>query len=243
MLSEGPLLASPQNDEELWTLRRNWLMAQFGDRLQEDTYEEKVVAEFARICRYAEYDEVIFWFEHDLFCQINLVFLLACFARVDLGQTVLKQVSINQFAGISNFKGLGQLTGVQLATLYPQAEPLTVYELTLVVRVWKAYATPDAAALTELLTENFGRLRYLRVALLAHVARLQIGTNGLPLIENQLLTLIQTSPKTTQQVVTEWLANDHIYGLGDRSIENYIAQLIRQGLVQETDGFLTDVVD
>lgn len=206
--------------------------------MQENAYEEKVVAEFARICRYAEYDEVVLWFEHDLFCQINLIFLLACFVRVDLTETVLKQVSINQFPGVIKFKGLGQLTGAQLATLYPQAEQLTALELTLAVQVWKAYATPDVAALANLLTENFGRLRYLRVALLAHIARLQIGINGLPLIENEILTIIRASPKTTRQVVAEWLANDSIYGLGDWSIENYVAQLIRQELVQDMDGVL-----
>ena len=241
MLSEGPLLASPRNDGELWTLRRNWLTAQFSDRMQkdtEDTYEEKVVAEFARICRYAEYDEVVLWFEHDLFCQINLGFLLACFIRVDLTETVLRQVSINQFPGVIKFKGLGQLTGAQLATLYPQAEQLTTLELTLAAQMWKAYATPDVTALANLLTENFGRLRYLRVALLAHIARLQIGINGLPLIENEILTIIRASPKTIRQVVAEWLANDSIYGLGDWSIENYVAQLIRQELVQDMDGVL-----
>ena len=157
MLSEGPLLVSPRTDEALWTLRENWLAAQFGDRMPGETYQEKVVAEFTQICRYAQYDEVIFWFEHDLFCQINLIFLLACFARVDLGETVLKQVSINQFAGIANFKGLGQLTGAQLATLYPQAEPLTGHELKLSARVWQAYAASDLTALTNLLIEDFGR--------------------------------------------------------------------------------------
>ena len=241
MLSEGPLLASPRNDEELWTLRQNWLTAQFGDRMREkDTYAKEVVAEFTQICRYAAYDEVVFWFEHDLFCQINLVFLLACFARVDLAQTVLKQVSINKFAGVPHFKGLGQLTGTQLAALYPRAEPLTTNELTLAVRVWQAYATPDLIALTDLLTEDFGRLRYLRVALSAHLARLN-EIDGLPLIENQLLTLIQSSPKTTRQVVSKWLANDRIYGLGDWSIENYLVQLTRRGLIRETDGILVGI--
>lgn len=238
MLSEGPLLVSPRTDEALWTLRENWLTAQFGDRMPGETYEEKVVAEFAQICRCAEYDEVVFWFEHDLFCQINLIFLLACFARVDLGETVLKQVSINQFAGIADFKGLGQLTGAQLATLYPQAEPLTGYELRVSTRVWLAYAASDLIGLTSLLTEDFGRLRYLRAALTAHVARLQIGHNGLPLIENQLLTLIKSSPKTTEQVVTGWLATDRIYGLGDWSIENYITQLIDQRRVEVKNGLL-----
>lgn len=133
------------------------------------------------------------------------------------------------------------MTGAQLATLYPLAELLTVIELGLATRVWKAYATPDLIALIDLLTEDFGRLRYLRVALLAHLARLKIGSNGLPLIENQLLTLIQSSPKTTRQVVTEWLANDRIYGLGDWSIKNHIAQLTRRGLIREADGILIGI--
>ena len=59
MLSEGPLLAVPKSDEELWALRRNWLAGQFGDRIaDEDAYEVKIVNQFARICRYADYDEV-----------------------------------------------------------------------------------------------------------------------------------------------------------------------------------------
>lgn len=240
MLSEGPLLGSPKTDEELWTLRQNWLVAQFGDRMTEnDTYEQKVVAEFTQICRYAEYDEVVFWFEHDLFCQINLVFLLACFARVDLGKTVLKQVSINQFDGVPDFKGLGQLTGAQLATLYPKAEPLTAHELTLAARVWLAYAPSDGVALANLLTEDFGQLRYLRDALSAHLARLRVTDNGLPLIENQLVRIIRKAPMTTRQVVTEWLSNDRIYGLGDWSIEQYLAGLIHQGVIQKTDDVLT----
>ena len=242
MLSEGPLLPFSQFNNNLWALRQNWLVEQFGNRPEEeDGYDKKVVAEFDRIGRYAEYDEVILWFEHDLFCQINLVFLLTFFAHVDLGKTGLKQVSINQFGGVANFKGLGQLTGAQLATLYPQAEFLTTYELTLAARVWSAYAASDWVALTNLLTENFGRLHFLRAALSAHIARLQVEVNGLSLIENQLLTLIQATPKTTRQVVGEWLSNDLIYGLGDWSIENYLIQLIQKKIIREQDGLLVEV--
>ncbi|GAB3961981.1 hypothetical protein GCM10028805_61930 [Spirosoma harenae] len=240
MLSEGPLLDVSQPIEKLWNLRENWITSEFGDRQQEeeDTYHQKVVAEFNRIYQLGEYDEIILWFEHDLFCQINLVFLLNCFSRIDLGQTKLKQVSINQFEGMPNFKGLGELTSNQLASLYPHAELLTDYELALSARVWSAYAISDIAALTNLLTEDFGRLRYLHDALVAHIARLQVDTNGLSLIENQLLALVQKSPKTSRQVVGEWLASDRIYGLGDWSIETYLDRLIQQQVIQEKSGLL-----
>ncbi|GAB4029079.1 DUF1835 domain-containing protein [Spirosoma gilvum] len=241
MLSEGPLLDALQTDD-LWKLRENWLNAQFGDRPNEaDTYYRKVVAEFERIYQPNTYDQIILWFEHDLFCQINLVFLLSRFSRVELGTTVVKQVSVNQFDGMPNFKGLGELTGAQLATLYPKAEPLTDYELALAAHVWSAYATADVTTLTNLLSEDFGRLRYLREALRAQLDRLQVGENGLSTIENQLLSLVQSSPKTPQQVVGEWLSTDRIYGLGDWSIENYLRRLIEQEVLQERDGVLVDI--
>ena len=241
MLSEGPLLAVPKSDEELWSLRRNWLASQFGEQNANDVpYEVKVVAEFAHICRYTEYDEVIFWFEHDLFCQINLVFLLACFARVDLGKTVLKQVAIDRFDGLPNFKGLGQLSGAQLATLYPLAEPLTAHELALAARVWPAYADSDIGELTRLLAQDFGRLRFLRAALVAQLARLEVDPAALPLLEQQLLSLVQEAPKTYRQVVGEWLMNDRIYGLGDWSIENHLTALVQKGLIRDTNGVLVE---
>ncbi|MBN8822323.1 MULTISPECIES: DUF1835 domain-containing protein [unclassified Spirosoma] len=241
MLSEGPLLDATQPDTALWKLRENWLRAEFGDRRDEtDTYQQKVVAEFDQIYQPNAYDQIILWFEHDLFCQINLVFLLARFSRAERGNTVLKQVSINQFDGISDFKGLGQLTGAQLASLYPQAEPLTDFELRLAARVWAAYAASDVVALNQIIAGDFGRLRFLREALQAHLSRLQVGANGLSMIENQLLNLVQAAPKTSRQIVGEWLSTDRIYGLGDWSIENYLTRLIDQEIIQEQDGKLVE---
>lgn len=243
MLSEGPVLAASPPTDALWTLRQNWIVAEFGAKFESEPpdYRTYVVAEFEKICRYADYDTVVFWFEHDLLCQINLIFLLAYFFQVDPGTTVLKQVSINHFEGVPDFKGLGQLTGTQLATLYSQAEVLTAHELTVASHVWGAYAASDKTALTKLLTLNFGRLRYLKSALSAHVNRLERGSDGLCLIESQLLTLVRASPATPRQIVGEWLASDRIYGLSDWNIEYYIAYLIRQGILQEQDGLLVDV--
>ncbi len=244
MLSEGPLLVAPRTDDELWTLRRNWLTTTFGAKFQgeQPDYTLYVVREFEKICQYADYDEVVFWFEHDLFCQINLVFLLACFARVNLGQTALRQVSVDRIPGVADFKGYGQLDGTQLAALYPQAELLTTHELMLAARVWVAYAASDKAALTDFLTTNAGRLRHLPAAITAHLARLTVDSDGLSLIQHQLLTLIQASSKTPRQVVSEWLSHDRIYGLGDWSLETYLAELAEQGVIQERDGLLVSTI-
>src|SRR4051812_20338894 len=47
--------------------------------------------------RYREYDEVVLWFEHDLFDQLNSLRLLDWFARRPLNGTCLSLICIGQF--------------------------------------------------------------------------------------------------------------------------------------------------
>src|SRR6266704_2887927 len=41
------------------------------------------------LASFSEHDEVVLWFEHDLFCQVHLIYLLHWFAGRDLGRTKL----------------------------------------------------------------------------------------------------------------------------------------------------------
>ncbi|GAA4463175.1 hypothetical protein GCM10023189_40910 [Nibrella saemangeumensis] len=226
MLSEGPVKADVHSDEELWAIRRNWIQEEFGDQLPaEETYADKVVQEFTRICQYADYDEVVFWFEHDLFCQINLVFLLACFALVDLGPVRLKQVSIDRHPEVPDFKGLGQLTGEQLSALYPKAEELTPHELNVAAQVWQAYAGPEPERLVTLLNADFGRLRFLKAALLNHLRRFPARQTGLNAIERQLTALRERESLSEPELVGRFLQLDQVYGIGDWSVAQYLRQM------------------
>ena len=69
-------------------------------------------------------EELILWFEHDLFDQLALVRLLARLARRGLPQT-LTIVSIDRHPEVPNFLGLGQLKPEQLAELWPRRTPLS----------------------------------------------------------------------------------------------------------------------
>src|SRR5436853_6179837 len=46
-----------------------------------------LLSQEATLRRFPGHDEVILWFEHDLFCQINLIYLLDSFSRQSLGTT------------------------------------------------------------------------------------------------------------------------------------------------------------
>jgi hypothetical protein len=236
--SEGPLKVVI--DTEFWILRQNWLEKEYGIRLPDNLgYYHMVVAEFEKLSRYDAYDEVVFWFEHDLFCQINLIFLLASFAHKQVGKTRLRLVCIGEFDGVKPFKGLGQLTGTQLAKLYPMGVTLTAQDLTTAEMAWRLVASTDREGLIQFLQQEVGQLSFLKHALAAHIARLHKNMFGLDLIDNRLIQLVADRQQTIGDLTVTWLAEDTIFGCGDWTIENRIDRLINQGFLMRKESILS----
>ncbi|GAB3342350.1 hypothetical protein GCM10027299_57100 [Larkinella ripae] len=222
-LSEGPVRADVGTLQELWEIRQAWLRV-YADT-ESPAYGPMVEQEFEKISHPDQYDEICLWFEHDLFCQINLVFLLAQLAQRPLGTVKIKQVSVDAFPGEPFFKGMGQLRGAQIATLYLQAEELTRHELDLAVRVWTAYAGNDPLAVQNLLHADFGRLRFLKNALILHLQRFPFTDNNLNLIEHLLTAILMEGPLPEPQLIGRFLQQDRVFGITDLSIGETIRQL------------------
>ncbi|WP_234733283.1 DUF1835 domain-containing protein [Tellurirhabdus bombi] len=225
MLSEGPV-KDTDNLSELWDLRCTWIDQDIKQK-GPGGYREMVVQEyekFALAINTQAYDEVVFWFEHDLFCQINLVFLLAQLAGKAQNQTV-SLISIDHHPDLPDFKGLGQLSSAQLATLFLQRQPITADDVAKAAAVWKAYAGPDPMAIQELLNEPFGGLTFLKDALQAHLQRFPFVGNHLNLIELQLLTILVEGPMREEEFIRRFLHQDQVYGLTEWGVEQYIIDL------------------
>jgi hypothetical protein len=91
----------------------------------------------------ADHDETVLWFEHDLFCQINMIYLLDWFSKQPLGETKLSLICIGEFPGVEDFRGLGQLTGKQLSSLFDGRHRVTEKEIGLAAQAWGAYCSTD----------------------------------------------------------------------------------------------------
>src|SRR5439155_7939747 len=118
----GPVPAG-LSDDEMRAVR-----ARFIADCGWDTYENvarDLASWDAALASYPQYDEVVFWFEHDLFDQLLLVRHLDWFARRDVGATKLTLICIDAFPGIEPFHGLGQLSAGQLASLVETRRPVT----------------------------------------------------------------------------------------------------------------------
>jgi len=164
---------------------------------------------------YPIHEEIVLWFEYDLFCQVNLLYLLNWFAQVQLDHTQLSLINVGAFPGKEKFRGLGELSAAELASLFPARQRLTNTELDLGSSAWQAYRSTDPTAIERLLETDLTPLPFLRTSFQAHLQRFPSLQNGLGRIENKSLELINRGLHRFVDLFPKFGESEHIYGLGD----------------------------
>ncbi len=101
---------------------------------------------------FREHQEVVLWFEHDLFDQLQLIQLLDWFASHEAGSTKLSLIQAGTY--------LGSLTGVELLALLPSRQEVTTQQLALGHQAWHAFCSPNPERSLQI-----GRARFRRPAL------------------------------------------------------------------------------
>ena len=205
-----PIGLSP---EEWQRSRANFLAESYGVNVKQCLKE--LVEQEEALKSFKDHEEVILWFEHDLFCQILLIYLLDWFSRADLGKTKLSLICINEFPGKPDFKGLGELSTEQMASLFEGRHEVSEAELQLATQAWEAYRSPEPKAIEELLEGDTSVLPFLRDALLRHLARFPSARNGLGRIENKALDLVDAGFSEFPSLFTQFGRAEPAYGLGD----------------------------
>jgi hypothetical protein len=210
--SEGPVFAQPELPANR-AVRGRYLEKALGIPRQEwqtgSETQERQLAEFRR------YDEIVLWFEHDWFDQTMLMYLLYFFAGQDLGRTKLHLLSIGEYPGIEPFRGLGQLSAAQLLRLAGTWREINEQQLRLGKKAWEAYSSPAPQALLRLLQEDTSALPYLHASLQLHLRRFPSVYNGIGIVEQTTLELLQAGVDRTQKLFRETGDRLHRLGMGD----------------------------
>ncbi len=238
-LLTGPTPAGLQNDD--WRrLRAAHLSAAYGgaaEKIEQDLLQQE---ETLTNCR--AHEEVVLWFEHDLFCQLHLIYLLNWFAARELGTTRLSLVCIGEFPGLEHFRGLGQLSPAQLASLLDSRHEVSAAELDIASTAWAAYCAPDPSALADLCRGDTLALPFLQAALESHLARFPSLRNGLGRIEQRALELIRDGHKRFVDLFPRFGEREPVYGLGDSQLFLALRQLGagREPLLRNGNGQMSD---
>lgn len=182
--SEGPVFAD-QADSAALAFRASSLEQTLG--IPSDLFIPGCEAQERQLAGFQKYDEIVLWFEYDLFDQTMLCYLLDWFSKQSLGRTKLHLLCIGSFPGVDHFRGLGQLSAGQLKTLSGTWSPVSRQELELGSRAWKAFTASDPCQLAKLLQEDCSALPFLKEAFTFHLSRFPSVQNGLGNVEQTTL--------------------------------------------------------
>ncbi|MDX2003564.1 MAG: hypothetical protein SFW35_14100 [Chitinophagales bacterium] len=223
MMCEGPA-EEFLHDPAFWKKREQYICKHFGET--PEGYFDKVIMEQIRLEAFlSDYDEIILWFEHDVFCQINLVALLAWLNRLDLRGQKLYTVSIGSHPEIERFKGYGQLSPRQLHQLLPHKMELSKADIHFAESAWKAYASKTPADIEQLLNNIPPHFPFLKSALQLHLQRLPHFQTRINLLEQKILQQLQENVMEKYELM-RWMVEDDLeYGFTDRQFLAIIHRL------------------
>jgi hypothetical protein len=187
-LYEGPVPAGV-SDDELMEIRGRYLAPHGHVDPAHDFRRWRDV-----IAAHDSYDELVLWFEHDLFDQLNLIQLLAWMRERLPSDKAVSLVCIGSFPGRPRFKGLGELTPGELAPLLHKRERVVEAQYSLAERAWMAFREPTPEPLDEFRSADLSPLPYLGAAITRFLEEFPWTTDGLSRTERRLMELAAEGP-------------------------------------------------
>jgi len=159
-----------------------------------------------------DHDEVVLWFEQDLFCAVNLWRLLDWFGR----RPPAPRLSL-VYPSTDDVKGLGALEPARLAELFAERQPITEETLALGGRAWAAYASADPLDSAPLVDRDDAALPFVRSAFRCHLGRFPSVANGLNEVETATLAVLRRGPRDFGDLFREVSAHPRVrrHGMGD----------------------------
>ena len=214
VLHEGPVPAVPAH--ELRRVRARFL-SECGwgsERSLLDAFERR-----DRLYRHAleARTQVVLWFEHDLYDQLQLLQVLAGAQ----GDVELIQAADH----------LGPLGPDELEALWPAREPVTPEMLALARDAWDAFRAPEPTAVAELLMRDTTVLPLLGPAFVRLLEELPDAQSGLSRTERQLLEPLLDGPRTPPGLFVASQEREEAPFAGDTWVWKRLAEL--QPLVEE----------
>jgi hypothetical protein len=213
-LHDGPV-PSGMPDDELARLRARYFAAKVGE--PEDRMVATALGWNAALTRYREFDEVIFWLEHDLFDQLILLRHLHWLSTIDCGNTRFSLICIGSFPGVADFRGLGPLSPEQLATLPGLRTPIKPPQIALGRDAWSRFRDPEPLPLLAWLSGDLSPLPFVHGALLRHFEDYPSKDDGLSRSERQILTAVRKGTRTFSEIFVACQQMEERVFMGDVS--------------------------
>lgn len=223
MLCEGKT-TTDIGSESFWKNRFEFFKSSY--KVTKKKFIDYTLKEYRNLCKQKEQDEIVLWFEHDLFCQINMLAVISWLKRYRKGYQI-SLVCSGKVKGSKKMFGLSDLNEKQIHEHFKNRIELHQDDIEYADYIWQLYCSDSPLRLETVLKFNPNSpFQYLIPALKAHLQRFPSVKNGLNSVENSILeTTNNNTLNTKNQLIGHLLKNQEVYGFGDLQYEHKIENL------------------
>jgi Domain of unknown function (DUF1835) len=228
-LNEGPVPAG-LSLEETSSLRAHWQAERGYDK------PIKLIHDFARrdaqLRRADEFDEVVLWFEHDLYDQLQLLQALTALEELNLEPGRVSVIQTDHY--------LASMTVDEIVPLLPKRRTATAAVFKSARRTWERFTSASPEDLYAAASEDAIGLPFLRVALQRLCEEYPWTRDGLSRSQRQALYAVAQGSGRSDELYARAQAREEAYFLGERVFEKILEDLATgdAALVEEEDGHL-----
>ncbi|MEO1010052.1 MAG: DUF1835 domain-containing protein [Bacteroidota bacterium] len=222
MLCEGKTETNV-GSETFWKTRFEFLHKNY--KVSKSWFIEKTLKEYRSLCNHKQQNQIVLWFEYDLFCQINLLAVIS-WLKAHRKYAEISLVCSGKEDDTDKLYGLNELSNEQLLNLYENKVILTQDDIEYADYIWQLYCSDNPIRLENLSDFADFQFDYLSDAIQAHLKRFPAIKNGLNDVETHILKLsTEHRPKSKRALLSTILQNQGIYGFGDTQFERILSTL------------------
>lgn len=237
MLCDGPVCVKVASDT-FWKKRLDYFEKELG--VPKVEYFDKTIKELLKLEDLSNYNELVMWFEFDLFCQVNLM-ALCTFLYKNYRKTITYNlVCIGKVKGNDKLHSLTDFSPEDFKGLYNNKLKLNKTDLEYAKECWEVYAKNNVEKVQVFDFNKNIKFPYFQSAMNQHLKRFQT-VNGLNEIQNKILEIIDSSALTANEIVKElliWQRKETVYGFGDIQYFLYLKKLSDFVRISEEKYFL-----
>jgi len=209
-LISGPV--RPNLGAQEWIEERaRFLSEHYGEnllRVRNELLEQEQMLDRAR-----EEEEVVLWFEHDLFCLVNLLYLLSRLNKV-------RRLSL-----VWCTRPLGSQEDEDVSKEFHSRYPVAPAMMNAAALAWRTYTSEEATDLNRLLDADFVDFPFLRDGFLLHASRFPSTRNGLGEVEQRALAGIDAGATDFASLFLRFDQSPPRFGLGDGEFLRHLRRL------------------
>ena len=200
--------------QELYDNRKSHLEEFTGSTVD---YEGAAIREFNQIINLPEGAEVNLWFEYDLFCQVNLWFVLYLLSIKDRQ----RQVHLVLPDERSPY-GYHQYSNIELIELFNQRRELPLSAG--LDQIWQAYVDRNAEQLSAFQAPLSAIDSLLGQAIILQIERIRADED--PILTKLRAIITELGTNEFKEIFREFQKRHLYYGLGDLQVKRYVDSIL-----------------